>query len=119
MDDQVADKQENNSRVVGRPFMKGVSGNPLGRPLKGQSITDCMREYLDLPDEDTGVSRKEKLVRTVINMAMRGDVSAIKLVWAYSDGLPRQTQEIATPEDRKIIIEIVKDSTLEDANKKT
>ncbi len=101
---EIADKQENNSRVIGRPFTKGVSGNPKGRPLKGQTIADCVREYLDELDSETGLSRKEKLVKKIVDRALNGDISATKLVWAYVDGLPRQTQVIASNEDLHVFI---------------
>ena len=51
---QNADKQQGNStkRVIGRPFEKGQSGNPLGRP-KGQTLKEYVRAWLaDMSPEE-------------------------------------------------------------------
>ena len=43
-----ADKQQGNSkRVFGKPFKKGQSGNPNGRPKKGKAWSDVANELLD------------------------------------------------------------------------
>lgn len=47
-------KQQRNStqkRVPGRPFVKGVSGNPKGRPLKGGSYAEIIREIGNMTGE--------------------------------------------------------------------
>ena len=46
-----AEKERGNSakpaqKVRGRPFPKGVSGNPRGRPPKGETLTETLREVL-------------------------------------------------------------------------
>ena len=47
----IADKQQDveSPRVPGRPFVAGQSGNPSGRPPRGQAFTDIMRELMELP----------------------------------------------------------------------
>jgi hypothetical protein len=42
-----ADKQRNNSGKRGRPFPKGESGNPKGRPPKGESLTDVLKAVVE------------------------------------------------------------------------
>lgn len=66
-------------------FQKGQSGNPNGRPKKGYSITETMREMFG---KDPSI--KEKLVQTIIDKAIGGDVSAMKLIINYTDGVPKQ-----------------------------
>lgn len=102
---------------VGRPFEKGQSGNPGGRP-SGTSITAKVRLLLgtqappklvarivkgtkkepgvqgynitELPD----VQMADIVALLVVHLAVMGDLDAIKLVWAYMDGKPRETVDV-------------------------
>lgn len=61
-------------------FKAGQSGNPKGRPKKGQTLTDIIREKVD----------KVKFAESVLNKAYEGDVTAQKLILSYLDGNPVQ-----------------------------
>ena len=74
-------------------FAKGTSGNPRGRPPKGQSITEMIRSKLD----------RDRFVSTLLTLAYGGDLTAIKLVLNYVDGLP--TQVIEQQGDLRISVE--------------
>jgi hypothetical protein len=66
--------------------------NRAGRPKKWQAITDVIKEYLDGEVENRldGFTRKEAFARVVYDMAMNGDVAAMKLIMNYIDGQPLQ-----------------------------
>lgn len=74
-------------------WQKGVTGNAKGRPPKGYSISETVREMFEsTPD------LKKKLVKAMIDKAIDGDMTACKMIWSYADGLPRQSIEF--PEKR-------------------
>jgi len=56
----------------GRPFRKGVSGNPAGKPLGARNrATLAVQELLD--------GEAEKLTRKCVELAMGGDSTALRL----------------------------------------
>lgn len=88
------------------PFEKGKSGNPKGRPKKGQTITDLLDKYLNKSieieilstdsEEDIKkkkVKRKQLLIEKAFEMAINGDgdLNAIKYIVDRIDGKPHQT----------------------------
>jgi len=75
----------------------GQSGNPKGRPPRGYSITEMMKEMLGSNPEI-----KRALGKVIIRKALEGDMAAINRVWAYMDGLP--TQPINTSGVTEIVI---------------
>jgi len=82
-------KSVENRRLDGT-FGAGNIANPNGRPKKGQTLTDCMREYLESKNTTTGVVRKEEFVAKVAKMAFDGDATALRLIWNYLEGMPKQ-----------------------------
>ena len=64
--------RDNTQRNRGRPFAKGESGNPLGRPQGARNQTTLALEAL-LDGE------AEKITRKVIELALEGDLSALRL----------------------------------------
>ena len=71
-----ADKQRKNSgkRVVGIPFPKGVSGNPLGRPKK----KTAMEEVRELLMADGASPSQTDVARKYIELMMKGSFSHLK-----------------------------------------
>ena len=57
-------------------FKPGQTGNPKGRPHKGYSISETIREMMA---EKTEIKRK--LASKVIEIALKGDLAAIKTIW--------------------------------------
>jgi hypothetical protein len=66
------DGQDNTQRTRGRPFAKGESGNPLGRPQGARNQTTLALEAL-LDGE------AEKITRKVIELALAGDTTTLRL----------------------------------------
>ena len=76
------DKQQGNSkRVIGRPFPKGVSGNPAGRP-KGKTIKEMVRAHLDDNPEEL-----EDFVRHFITKNR-------ELAWQMMEGRPKESVDM-------------------------
>src|ERR1700750_199372 len=63
---------ETAKRVRGRPFPKGQSGNPAGRP-RGSSNRATRAAELLLDGEATALTRK------AVEMALAGDAAALRL----------------------------------------
>jgi len=76
-------------KVNGRLFQKGVSGNPNGRPPKGYSITEMMKDMLNKSPE-----KKLALGKVIYKKALEGDITAIKTLWQYMDGMPVTKAEV-------------------------
>jgi hypothetical protein len=85
--------RDENGRVVG-----GVL-NPNGRPKKGHSITETIRAMMDEKPEI-----KKALGAKILQMAVEGDITAIKTIWNYIDGMPLQKSEIGGPDGQPILI---------------
>lgn len=92
--------------------------NKKGAPKKAQTLTQQMSKVLDEPlDENTPMTKREALARKVVGEALDGNETMMRLAWSYADGMPKQSTEISTG-DKKLVVEIVEDTTLKDANRK-
>ena len=73
---------------------KGQSGNPAGRPPKGEALTDVLREKVD----KAGIADK------LIEIAMKkGDIVALKYIYDRIDGRPVETVNQTVMEAPKVI----------------
>lgn len=71
--------------------------NPTGRPKKGYSLVEIMREKMNDKDPDTKKEYREMIVNKLIKIAMRrGDMVAIKMILQYMDGMPLQKTDITS-----------------------
>ena len=85
----------------GRPFKKGKSGNPAGRP-KGSSCRATI--LLERMMADDG----KKVVQSVISAAIKGDMQAAKMI---IDRL------VPTPRGRRVLLDLPVIKTAEDVLK--
>lgn len=74
----------------------GFNANPQninkdGRPKKGYSITEMMKEMLESEPE-----LKKAIGRVIAKKALEGDMAAIDKLWKYMDGMPAQSVDVTT-----------------------
>ena len=67
-----------------KPFKKGQSGNPKGRPKKENAISDILNRLLDTPKDDK--TQREILLERVLQMALKGDRWAINFIADRTEG---------------------------------
>ena len=87
-------------------FKKGEIHNPKGRPPKGHSITETIKAMMDEKPEI-----KRALGAKILEMAMKGDITAMKTLWNYMDGMPVQASEISGKGGSGIVLNLVNDGT--------
>jgi len=95
----------------------GQSGNPNGRPPRGETLTDILRvklrELTVKGKNGKRIEAKEAIMITLLNLAMSGDLRAIQYVMDRVDGKPVQPQEVSGPEGGPVEIEQVRNGLLE------
>jgi len=73
-------------------WQAGESGNPRGRPPKGTTLTELLREAAESMTHG-GITRKQAVVNKLWEMAEGGDLAAARLVLEYVDGKPVERVE--------------------------
>lgn len=76
--------------------------NKRGRPKKNQAMTEIIRRYgrrkdIKIEDEygeEKYYSRKDALALKLWQLALQGDMSAIKYIYDRLDGRPKETVEV-------------------------
>ena len=90
-------------KQVGRPFQKGQSGNPAGRPKGSVSITTEIKRKLEETPKGQKKTYLELLVATILKRAIEdGNEQLIRQIWNYVDGMPKESRDI-TLETRPIL----------------
>lgn len=75
-----------------RPFQKGQSGNPKGRP-KDAILTKEIRSQLN-DVRDDGKTNAQAIVESMIERAVKGDVRAADLIFNRIEGKPLQSVDL-------------------------
>jgi hypothetical protein len=84
-----------------KPWPKGVSGNPQGRP-KSAPLAHACRELLaqPVPDDSEGRTYAEAIAQTLAEKALAGDIRAAQEIADRAEGKARQSIEIEHTELR-------------------
>lgn len=93
------------------PYKKGQSGNPGGRPKKGETFTDILRALGNKKDytyEGNKITRKEGLANKVWEKALADnpDMFAVKLIYDRADGKAVETRVLSDPEGNELKIKV-------------
>lgn len=97
----IPDKQDKIGRKPDGTFAPGVSGNPNGRP-KRKTLTELIHDRLDKDPKGW-----EELVEIILTMAKRRDKDIIKELWHYTDGMPKQRNEVTGKDGEPFTINVV------------
>src|SRR5262249_11824005 len=83
-----AEKPKYKRRGPGRPFQKGKSGNPKGRPRNVSSLTALLRQKMEQICEYDKQQRtwRDVIVLATLKLAMKGNSSALREVWERLGG---------------------------------
>lgn len=81
----------NNPIPNNKPFKKGQSGNPNGRPRKLPELDKLLADVLG--EEKDGVSAAEAILKALRLKASKGDVRAAEIILDRAYGRARQTIE--------------------------
>jgi hypothetical protein len=92
--EQTADGKFSHGNKIGNRFKKGESGNSAGRP-KLTRLTDSLRQQIACINPDTPEETiAEQIAKTLIKLALSGDVQAIKEIGNRTEGLPKQSLDL-------------------------
>ena len=91
--EKTAGKQQE-QQVIGKPFVKGQSWNPKGRPKGTISVTSAIKRRLNKIPKGERKKWLEKMVDTIMEEGITNkNDKLLKLLWNYVDGMPKQTLE--------------------------
>jgi uncharacterized protein DUF5681 len=92
-------------------WKKGTRGNPRGRPKKQDCLTHLLREEIQriCPADREKRTWKELIVRATLQLAMKGNATALKEVWERLDGKVLQTEklQLGGAGGKQVTIEVV------------
>ena len=101
------ENQENTGErdELGR-FVKGISGNPAGKP-KGISITALVKAELKKAPEGQELTYAQLFLKKLFKKAIvDGDHATQKLIWNYIDGLPKGELDLTSGGEKVIFMPI-------------
>lgn len=87
-----------------KPFQKGVSGNPVGRPAKIPAIDNLLADVLS--EETNGVSAAREILSAIVAKAKAGNLQAAEMLLNRAYGKPKQAP---VQDDSELTIHIVRE----------
>lgn len=63
-----------------KPFQKGQSGNPNGRPKKNPKIDLILKKVLEEKESDANLTKLELIIRGITERAKNGDLESINYI---------------------------------------
>lgn len=99
-----------------KPFKKGQSGNPNGRPKKLPELDKLLADVLG--EEKDGITAAEAILKKLRQMAAHGNLRAAEILLDRGYGKPRQSVDsnITVTEFPNPIIQITPPNTDSDAS---
>ncbi len=87
------DEPETETQVDSRPwlFKPGQSGNPAGRPRKGQSAQEKLVAHVNRDADE--------ILAGIVREARKGNTRAFIALWDRAFGVPKQTLVVERPDD--------------------
>jgi len=101
-----------------KPWPKGVSGNPGGRPRK-TPLADACRELLDRPvaSDRTGRTYAEAIAEKLAKKALAGNIPAAREIADRAEGKARQAMEVSRPASDDLDVENMTEEELKECLK--
>lgn len=90
-------------------FEKGKSGNPKGRKPLGKTLTEVLRRYGKTAPEGSDMTRNELLANELWQLALAGDITAIKYIYDRVDGKPQESIKHRGDADEPVVLKITQD----------
>jgi hypothetical protein len=75
-----------------KPFKKGESGNPNGRPRKLPQLDELLADILG--EDKDGITAAEAILKALRAKAAKGDIRAAEVLLDRAYGKPKQTTEL-------------------------
>lgn len=77
-----------------KPFPKGVSGNPAGRPKKLPELDKLLADVLG--EEKDGITAAEAILKKLRQMAAQGNLRAAEILLDRGYGKPKQSTDLTS-----------------------
>lgn len=86
-----------------KPFKKGQSGNPNGRPKKLPELDKLLADVLS--EEKDGITAAEAILKALRAKATKGDIRAAEVLLDRGWGKAKQTIDVEVSGIKSILIE--------------